>query len=298
MKKYGLQLRIPQQSRQPMGPPAARAPVFGDNDDDDDVNRDISRQATKKKALKDVEEQHKKALEDDPTVFDYDGVYDQMKEAAVVRPLVQDREQRQSKYIGRLMEKAKQREQEHEIIYERKLAKERSKDEHIYKDKDKYITSAYKKKLAEQEKWMQEERRRELREEKEDVTKKSDILDFYFNLSKNVAYGAKAAESSRQVEQDEIINTDASGKEVVPRANSPSNSAKANVTEQDENSPHSKENNDSLDVKSEVKTSVQDNTVAEQPPAEQKKHNPQKRKEDEVAAAKARFLARKKTKEN
>ncbi|KAF9590249.1 hypothetical protein IFM89_032027 [Coptis chinensis] len=73
---------------------------------------------------------------------------------------------------------------------------------------------------------MQEERRREHCEEKEDVTKKSDILDFYFNLSKNVAYGAKAAESSRRVEQDEIINTDASGKEVVPRANSPSNSAK------------------------------------------------------------------------
>ncbi|KAF9590248.1 hypothetical protein IFM89_032026 [Coptis chinensis] len=110
MNKYGLQLRIPQQNRQPMGPP-----VFGDNDDD--VNRDISRQATKKKALKDVEEQHKKALEDDPTVFDYDGLYDQMKED-----------------IGSLMEKAKQREREHEIIYERKLAKE-----HLYKDKDKYI---------------------------------------------------------------------------------------------------------------------------------------------------------------
>lgn len=40
-----------------------------------------------------VEEQQKKALEEDPTVFDYDGVYDKMKEKAT-RPLVQDREER------------------------------------------------------------------------------------------------------------------------------------------------------------------------------------------------------------
>ena len=40
-----------------------------------------------------IEEQHKKALEEDPSVFDYDGVYDEMKEK-VVRPRVQDREER------------------------------------------------------------------------------------------------------------------------------------------------------------------------------------------------------------
>lgn len=41
-----------------------------------------------------VEEQYKKALEEDPSVFDYDGVYDDMK-AKVVQPKAQDREQRQ-----------------------------------------------------------------------------------------------------------------------------------------------------------------------------------------------------------
>ena len=40
-----------------------------------------------------IEEQQKKALEEDPTVFDYDGVYDKMKEK-IARPLVQDREAR------------------------------------------------------------------------------------------------------------------------------------------------------------------------------------------------------------
>lgn len=40
-----------------------------------------------------IEEQQKKALEEDPNIFDYDGVYDKMKEK-ITRPLVQDREER------------------------------------------------------------------------------------------------------------------------------------------------------------------------------------------------------------
>lgn len=76
----------------------------------------------------------------------------------------------QPRYIQALMDKAKQREKEHEIIYERKLAKERSKDEDLYADKDKFVTGAYKKKLAEQAKWLEEERLREMREEKDDVS--------------------------------------------------------------------------------------------------------------------------------
>lgn len=75
----------------------------------------------------------------------------------------------QPKYIQALIDKAKQREREQEIVYERKLAKERDKDDHLFADKDKFVTSAYKKKLAEQAKWLEEERLRQLREEKDDV---------------------------------------------------------------------------------------------------------------------------------
>lgn len=68
------------------------------------------------------------------------------------------------------MEKAKQRERDHEIVYERKLLKERSKEDHLYADKEKFVTSAYKKKLAEQAKWLEEERQLKIREEREDVS--------------------------------------------------------------------------------------------------------------------------------
>lgn len=54
MSKYGLQLRVkPSQQKQPTRPPL-RAPLGFQEDDDDDVEREISRQASKNKALKDV----------------------------------------------------------------------------------------------------------------------------------------------------------------------------------------------------------------------------------------------------
>jgi coiled-coil domain-containing protein 55 len=75
----------------------------------------------------------------------------------------------QPKYIQNLIQKAKEREQYREIVYEKKIAKERSKDDHLFADKDKYITEAYRRKLAEREKQMELERLRELQEEREDV---------------------------------------------------------------------------------------------------------------------------------
>ena len=69
---YGLNLRLPSQqkkqqqqlSSKPLCPPA-----FGFNNNDDDVESDICWQASKNKSLKDIEEQQKKALKEDPTVL-------------------------------------------------------------------------------------------------------------------------------------------------------------------------------------------------------------------------------------
>ncbi|KAL6966788.1 hypothetical protein U1Q18_032582 [Sarracenia purpurea var. burkii] len=295
MKKYGLQIRAQssQQKKQPARPPLP--PLLGFRDEDeDDVEREISRQASKNKALKDIEEQHKKALEEDPSVFDYDGVYDEMKEK-VVRPLAQDRQERKPKYIQTLIEKAKQREREHEIVYERKLAKERSKEDHLYADKDKFVTSAYKKKLAEQAKWLEEEHLRQLREEKEDVTKKKDISDFYFNLSKNVAFGAQEAETrkSEKRQKEETVKT---SEERPQLDKSQLESTKLrDHGHGDEVSGLPEERSESMDVKPVLDASTQ--AVVEQPSPDQPRRDHHKRNDDAVAAAKERFLARKRSKE-
>lgn len=87
----------------------------------------------------------------------------------------------QPKYILDIILKAKIRERENELIRERNIAKERSKEDHLYSDKDKFVTSAYKRKLAENARWMEEERLRQLREEKEDVG--IYFLDFFAHIS-------------------------------------------------------------------------------------------------------------------
>ncbi|KAL3850264.1 hypothetical protein ACJIZ3_012146 [Penstemon smallii] len=296
MKKYGLQLRVqPQQKKQLTKPPIPKPLGFNDDEDDDNVEREILRQAYKNKSHKDIEEQHKKALEEDPSVFDYDGVYDKMKENQI-RPVEQDRKDRQPRYIAAIKEKVKQREREHEIIYERKLAKERSQDEHLYADKDKFVTSAYKRKLAEQEKWKEEERLREMREEKDDVAKKTDISDFYFNLSKNVAFGAAKKTNSRksELQPEEVVVQ--SSKEVSPPATDTSlesyRQIKGHQYETAE-SP-SKEKKDSKPISD---TSLQVQAAPSVPPAsDQPRPDHHKKSEDAVAAAKERFLARKKAK--
>lgn len=90
----------------------------------------------------------------------------------------------QSKYIGKLVEKAKIRAQEQDIVRERLLVKERMQEDHLYKDKEKFVTSAYKKKLAEQAKWLEEERLRELRDKAEDVS----AVDSAFVVSRNLSF--------------------------------------------------------------------------------------------------------------
>lgn len=43
---------------------------------------------------------------------------------------------------------------------ERQLAKERAAEDHLYGDKERFVTSAYRKKLAEDAKWLEEEKRK------------------------------------------------------------------------------------------------------------------------------------------
>ncbi|KAI9085016.1 hypothetical protein K1719_033008 [Acacia pycnantha] len=310
MSKYGLNLRHPQKKQ------AVRAPLatpFGfSNDDENDVEKEIARQASKNKALKEIEEQQRKALEEDPTVFDYDGVYDKMKEK-IARPLVQDREERKPKYIQNLMHKAKEREQYRDIVYERKLAKERNKDDHLYADKDKFVTEAYRRKLAEREKQMELERLHELQEERDDVTKKKDfLLDFYSNLDKNVAYGARDAKGKKREDQAEAripetrqamtvdpLNRHQNDDTLERAQQSPSNSSLGQkISGEEETSNLPERSIDPSDVKPDHEASHEGRDPANESssPSEPKPDH-HKRTQDALAAAKERFLARKRAKE-
>jgi hypothetical protein len=63
-----------------------------------------------------------------------------------------------SKYIGHLQSVARVRGIESDRRYERKLLREREQEDEEFGDKQKFVTSAYRKKLEEEEKWAYEDR--------------------------------------------------------------------------------------------------------------------------------------------
>ena len=134
-------------------------------------------------------------MQADATIFDYDGHFDGFQDTRKQKVKDQDEErvERKSRYIESLMAKQKERDREQDIIYERRLLKERVKEDHLYGDKDKFVTASYRKKLEEDRKWLEEEKITDAKEAAEDVAKKGDLSGFYHNLmSRNTAAGAVA----------------------------------------------------------------------------------------------------------
>lgn len=147
-----------------------------------------------------VERTHQQALEQDPSVFDYDGVYDDMtserQEKASKRKAQRESEKKQPKYIATLMEKAKIREIENERIRDKRLLNERKQEDALYEGKEKFISASYKRHLMERKKWDEEDARLDAIEEAEDVTKRGErgMADFYANLlNNNIAMGGAAS---------------------------------------------------------------------------------------------------------
>lgn len=155
------------------------------------------------------------------------------------------------------------------------------------------------------------------------VTKKTDLTDFYFNLDKNVAFGARDVELGKQEKQAELRRQEKQAElrkqekqaelrqaqklEDEPTAaalekNGSPNTSRlqlepSRVTEEHPGETSVSQRSESPEVKPVTSTTVPENSSAEKPQAELPKTNHHKRSEDAVAAAKERFLARKKARE-
>lgn len=170
------------------------------------INREI---AAEQSALrKRAEAAMAKSSLADSAVYDYDGEYDSFasgkkleeeKKAAAAAARRAD-PPKESRYVSGLLKAAQRRTQEQEIIYERKVAKDQAVEdaEMQYDGKEKFITSSYKRKLAEREAWVQQEKEREKKEEDEDVTKKKggNFL-FTSGFAKNAVLGVGGDEDRK-----------------------------------------------------------------------------------------------------
>eukprot|EP01118_Nematostelium_gracile_P012732 TRINITY_DN4694_c0_g1_i1.p1 TRINITY_DN4694_c0_g1~~TRINITY_DN4694_c0_g1_i1.p1 ORF type:complete len:347 (+),score=161.21 TRINITY_DN4694_c0_g1_i1:44-1084(+) len=194
--------------------PVAKKPIpsiFKLDDDEPvlDMNTQIKMEAERKKKQLKNQEIQQKILEEDPTAYDYDGVYDIMQQQRGDRvarlAAAKELDKKKPKYIDAIKERAAQREIEQGIIFDRMQRKEQEKDVQEFGDLPKFVTSAYKQKLIRDKQWLEEEAEREAREG--DVTKQTDMSGFYTGLfTKNVAFGAETSneiKSKKKVKEEE-----------------------------------------------------------------------------------------------
>jgi coiled-coil domain-containing protein 55 len=200
--KPGLQMQIGQKGKTYglVQAPRALAPsVFGAAAlEEESAAEAVRRDALARASRADVQQLHNDALAADPTAFEYDGVYDEMKQQRANTADASRARDNTPRYIGSIIEAARQRVVDNDRVYERKLLKERDADAEMYEDKEKFVTGAYRAKLAERAAYDVDLRRQAEVESREDVTKRTDLTDFHRNLLfGNPGEAAKAAKSAR-----------------------------------------------------------------------------------------------------
>ena len=118
-----------------------------------------------------------KAEELDANIYDYDAVYDSLKPQKKV--MVEDEEMK-PKYMTNLIAAAAVRKRDATIAEERKMAREREAEGDEFADKEKFVTSAYKKQQEENRRIEEEEKLKEELERKNNKT--SGMTNFYKNM--------------------------------------------------------------------------------------------------------------------
>jgi coiled-coil domain-containing protein 55 len=80
-------------------------------------------------------------------------VYDAIKKKEKGASRVRKDASREPKYMAALLEKAKERELDYDVYYERKVQREAAEDAEQFGEKEKFITTAYRKQLEETKRW-------------------------------------------------------------------------------------------------------------------------------------------------
>lgn len=179
--------------------------VFGDDNasDEDDgtdwVKKALKAEGEKNRMKKQTKLDIQKALDEDPTIYQYDEVYDDLERKG---QMDSKQKEKKSKYIQKLLKTADRRKKEQEHRIERMVQKEREAEGEMYADKESFVTSAYRAKLEEFKKMEEEEAKMSRLEAIGDVTKQQDMSGFYRHLyEQTVEYKGEANEDGKTKEE-------------------------------------------------------------------------------------------------
>ncbi|XP_035480729.1 nuclear speckle splicing regulatory protein 1 isoform X1 [Scophthalmus maximus] len=220
-KQYGLILSQKKGALKNLQKPS----VFGDDSDDETtVGESLQREAIKKRMMKQTRLEMQKALEEDSTVYDYDGVYDDIQKQRIEsNKKILGGADKKPKYIQHLMKAVEDRKKEQERREERKIQKEREAEGEKFSDKDAYVTSAYKLKLQEQKEELEREKREAQIEAALDVKKQKDLSGFYRHLLNQTVGEEEIPDRSANKPQTSQLPKDAERTSPVPSATSHDN---------------------------------------------------------------------------
>ncbi|XP_015191370.1 PREDICTED: nuclear speckle splicing regulatory protein 1 [Polistes dominula] len=202
-KKYGLII-----SKKQLSTPKATN-VFGNDDssDEDDgtdwVRKALKAESEKNKIKKQTKLSMQKALKEDPTIYQYDEVYDDIGAKNQVKTVkVQERK---PKYVHNFLKAAERRKKEQEHRIERMVQKEREAEGTMYADKESFVTSAYRAKLEEFKKMEEEEANMSRLESIGDVTKQQDMSGFYRHLYKQTIESTEETEKTSEKNRSDDV---------------------------------------------------------------------------------------------
>lgn len=164
-----------------IAPVTSNKPSIFNDDSDSDTPDSKPTGLTKTVKRQDKLDQNK-AIEEDPTVYQYDEIYDEMDQRRKESKLSRKDLDKKPKYISRLLAAAEKRKRENERRIERQVQKEREEEGEQFKDKESFVTSAYRKKLEEMREQEELEKREEYLESIGDVRKQGNLDGFYRHL--------------------------------------------------------------------------------------------------------------------
>ncbi|XP_053976039.1 nuclear speckle splicing regulatory protein 1 [Hylaeus anthracinus] len=194
-KQYGL---ILPKKQQPITPKASN--IFADDDSDEEdathvIKKVLKAEEAKNKIKKQTRLNMQKALKEDPTIYQYDEVYDDMERTKSLLKEAKD-EKKKPKYIQNLLVAAERRKREQEHRIERMVQKEREAEGAMYADKESFVTSAYRAKLEEFKQLEEEESRMDRLESIADVRKQQDMSGFYRHLYEQTVKNPEESENT------------------------------------------------------------------------------------------------------
>lgn len=166
----------------------------------------ISESVTQKRQTRIIQED---ALKVDPTIFQYDELYDEMSANREEAKKAKSNVNRESKYINKLLVAAEKRKIEYETRLERKVQKEREAEGDQFKDKEVFVTAAYREKLEAMKKAEEDAQREEFLENIGDVLKQKDLSGFYRHMyEQKLGNDNVATKSEEKIEPTEVKKKD------------------------------------------------------------------------------------------